>query len=119
MSGCALARLGTGIKPERQAATSSKAVGGWWNDPIFSADAKLKEVVLQPGEKGPLPACMQKRDMMSTSAEVGQYWFDPIVSEHDPDMAKKRAQNGIRRLLPVESASQFALEDLPTQHRLL
>ena len=75
MSGCALARLGTGIKPERQAATSSKAVGGWWNDPIFSADAKLKEVVLQPGEKGPLPACMQKRDMMSTSAEVGGYWL--------------------------------------------
>ena len=62
---------------------------------------------------------LQKRDMMSTSAEVGQYWFDPIVSEHDPDMAKKRAQNGIRRLLPVESASQFALDDLPTEHRML
>ena len=75
--------------------------------------------MLQPGDKGPLPACMQKADMRSTSAEVGQYWFDPIVSDHDPDLAAKRAKNGIRRLLPVESASQFALEDLPTEHRLL
>ena len=119
LTGCTLARLGTGQHPARQAATSSKAIGGWWDDPIFKGDAKLKDVVLQPGEKGPLPPCMQKRDLMTTASEVGQYWFDPIVSDADPEMAKKRAQNGIRRLLPVESASQFALDDLPTEHRML
>ena len=119
LAGSKLALLGTGQIPERQARTSSKAVGAFWNDPIFAQGAVLKDVVLAPGEKGPLPACMQSRELRTTSADVGQYWHDPIVEEHDPDMAKKRAQNGIRRLLPVEMNSQFALEDLPTQHRLL
>lgn len=118
IAGCHLARLDTGTKPERQARTSSKAVGGWWNDPIFAADAKLKDVVQRPGEKGPPPACMD-RSMRTTSAAVGSYWFDSITSDNDPDLALKRAKNGIRRLLPVESASQFALDDLPTEHRLL
>ena len=119
LQGCNLARLGTGQIPARQVRTSAKAIGAFWNDPIFSQNAVLKDVVLQPGEKGPLPACMQQRDMMTTSAEVGQYWHDPIIEENDPDMAAKRAKNGIKRLLPVESASQFALDDLPTQHRML
>lgn len=119
LAGCQLALLNTGHLPARQARTSSKAIGGWWDDPIFQQGAKLKDVVQRPGEKGPLPACMQKQDMRSTSAEVGQFWFDPIVSDSDPDLAKKRAKNGIKRLLPVESASQFALDELPTQHRLL
>ena len=72
IAGCALARLGTGVHPERQHRTSSKAIGSFWNDPIFQPGAKLKDVVLQPGDKGPLPACMQKREMSTTSAEVGQ-----------------------------------------------
>ena len=117
-AGCSAARLGTGMYPARQHRTSSKAVGGWWNDPIFAKDAVLKDVVLKNGEKGPPPPCMDKTHR-TTAAEVGQYWFDDIVEDNDLDLAKKRAQNGIKRLLPVESASSFALEDLPTQHRLL
>ena len=66
-----------------------------------------------------MPPCMQNPELKTTSAEVGSYWFDPIVSDNDPDLAAKRAKNGIRRLLPIESNSQFALDDLPTQHRLL
>jgi len=115
VAGCALARLGTGNKPERTQQTSSKAVGGWWNDPIFSQNAELPDVVVKPGEKGPAPASLGK----STSSQVGQYWFDPIVSNDDRDMALARQKNGIRRLLPMETNTQFALEDLPTQHRML
>ena len=62
---------------------------------------------------------MQHKDMRTTSAEVGQYWFDPIVEDNDADLAKKRRENGIKRLLPVEMSSQFALDDLPTEHRML
>lgn len=47
VAGCALARLGTGNKPERTQQTSSKAVGGWWNDPIFSQNAELPDVVVK------------------------------------------------------------------------
>ena len=119
LAGCNLARLGTGQIMARQERTSSKAIGGWWNDPIFKQGTKLKDVVLQPGEKGPLPACMQHKDMRSTSADIGQYWFDPIVSDDDPDLALKRRKNGIKRLIPVETSSQFALDDLPTEHRML
>jgi len=119
IQGCGLARLDTGMLPQRQARTSSRTVGGWWNDPIFAKDAKLPDVVLQPGQKGPVPPCMSNRNMRTSAADVGSYWFDPITSDNDPDLAKKRAANGIRRLLPVESASQFALDDLPTEHRML
>jgi hypothetical protein len=34
-------------------------------------------------------------------------------------MDKLRAENGAKRVLPVESNSSFALEDLPTADRLL
>ena len=56
IAGCALARLDTGVFAARQASTSSKAVGGWYNDPIFARGAVLKDVVLKPGDKGPPPA---------------------------------------------------------------
>jgi len=61
VTGCALARLGTGNKPERQRPTSAKAIGSWWDDPIFRPDANLKDAVLKPGEKGPPPPCMATR----------------------------------------------------------
>ena len=67
MTGCSLARLGTGVKPERQVRTSSKAIGGWWDDPIFKPDAHLKDVVLKPGERGPRPPCLQKADSARAS----------------------------------------------------
>ena len=82
---------------------------------IFARNAELKDVVLKPGQKGPAPSSLG----VSTASQVGQYWHDPIVSDNDPEMAVFRSKNGIRRLLPVEDNSQFALEDLPTQHRML
>ena len=51
LAGSKLALLGTGQLPERQARTSSKAIGGWWTDPIFQQGAVLKDAVLKPGEK--------------------------------------------------------------------
>ena len=71
--------------------------------------------MLPPGERGEPPASMG----ISTSSQVGSYYHDPVLDERDPAMAAARAKNGIRRLLPIESNSQFALEDIPTQHRLL
>lgn len=85
------------------------------SQPIFARGAVLPDVVLKPGDKGAAPASLG----VSTSSQCGQYWHDPLMEENDPAMAVARSQNGIRRLLPVESNSQFALEDLPTQHRLL
>ena len=111
MTGTRLASLMTGNKPARKARTSSQAVGGWWDDDLFQ---KLHNSV-SPTGKGPPPAAQG----ISTSSQVGQYWHDPILEDNDIDMARFRAKNGIRRLLPVEMNSQFALEDLPTEHRLL
>jgi len=115
IQGCKLAHLGTGNRPERRAVTSSQAVGGWYNDPIFARGKVLPDAVLPPGERGEPPASMG----ISTSSQVGSYYHDPVLDERDPAMAAARAKNGIRRLLPIESNSQFALEDIPTQHRLL
>jgi hypothetical protein len=109
IAGCALASLNTGVYPERQHQTSSKAVGGWWTDPIFQKRYDA------PTEAPKVPASMG----ISTSSQVGQYFHDPELSAHDPVMAKLRAQNGCKRVLPVEENSQFALEALPIQHRLL
>jgi len=115
VAGCALAKLGTGNKLVRQARTSSKAVGSWWNDPIFQDRDKF--VAPAPGDRGPAPACLR----ISTTSDLGSYWHDPVLrgSERDPVMDQKRAENGAKRVLPVESNSQFALEDLPVKDRLL
>ena len=115
LQGCKLAHLGTGNRPERRAKTSSQAVGGWWDDPIFARGAKLPDAVLPPGDRGQPPASLG----ISTSSQLGQFWHDPILEDKDEAMAIARSKNGIRRLLPIESNSQFALEDIPTQHRLL
>ena len=56
---------------------------------------------------------------ISTTSDLGSFWWDPQLSEKDPVMDKKRSENGIKRLLPVESGSQFALENLPIGDRLL
>ena len=111
MTGTRLEKLMTGNKPARKARTSSQAVGGWWDDELFQ---QLYNKVEAKG-KGPVPASQG----ISTASQVGQFWHDPILEDNDIEMAKARAKNGIRRLLPVEMNSSFALEDIPTQHRLL
>ena len=111
LAGTPFSRLTMGNNPHRQAATSSKAIGSFWNDPIFT---KPLEEAASSG-KGPPPASSR----ITTSSEVGQFWHDPELDETDPAMAQLRAINGCKRVLPVEENSQFALEDLPTQHRLL
>lgn len=111
MSGCALARLETGNFASRQAPTSSKAVGSWYTDPIFQNS--MKETVKPPSKAAPAS------QGISTTSDLGSFWWDPQLSEKDPVMDKKRSENGIKRLLPVESGSQFALENLPIGDRLL
>jgi hypothetical protein len=115
VAGCALARMHTGNKLARRAKTSSQAVGGWWDDPIFTQPEILDPPVRKSGDKGAPPASTR----ITTSSEVGSYWHDPELEDNDEQMAILRAQNGAKRVLPVEMNSQFALEDLPTQHRLL
>ena len=117
IQGCALGRMNTApsgtLFPQRQTLTSSKAVGGWWNDPIFQQKGEATDF----HAKGPPPPCTR----ITTSSEIGQYWHDDEMDNPhaDEDMARLRAANGCKRVLPVEENSQFALEDLPTQHRLL
>ncbi|KOO36622.1 hypothetical protein Ctob_012439 [Chrysochromulina tobinii] len=114
VAGCALARLTTGMFPERQAPTSSKAIGSWWTDPVFQ---EMKNHASTKG-KGKPPDCL-RGPLRSTTSEIGSYWHDPELDERDPYMDKLRAENGAKRVLPVESNSSFALEDLPTADRLL
>ena len=76
---------------------------------------ELKDAEKVPGDKGPVPASAG----ISTSSQVGQYWHDPEINDTDEHLATLRVKNGAKRVLPVEMNSQFALEDLPTQHRLL
>ena len=112
VAGCGTIRREMGNNPARKAPTSSQAVGGWWNDPIFM---QIKNEGALPKGKGKAPASTR----ITTSSEVGQYWHDPEINDTDEQMAELRAINGCKRVLPVEENSQFALEDLPTQHRLL
>ena len=114
VAGCALSLLTTGMFPERQAPTSSKAIGSWWTDPVFQ---EMKKHASTKG-KGKPPDCL-RGPLRSTTSEIGSYWHDPELDERDPYMDKLRAENGAKRVLPVESNSSFALEDLPTADRLL
>uniref|UniRef100_A0A7S2CUA0 Uncharacterized protein n=1 Tax=Haptolina brevifila TaxID=156173 RepID=A0A7S2CUA0_9EUKA len=109
IAGCALARLGPRPNMARQSVTSSKAVGAWWTNPIFM---EMKDAVAQ--KEGP-PASMG----LSTSSDCGRYFHDPLISLDDEIMSSLRLENGRKRVLPVEENSQFALEELPVQHRLL
>ena len=69
------------------------------------------------GEKLPdLPAVGQG---VSTSSQVGSFWHDKHLFGPDLNNAALRHKNGIRRLIPIELRSQFALEDLPTADRML
>ena len=113
IAGCALARLNTGNQAARRGWTSSQAVGSWWTDPVFY-DC-LKAPPKDPKDKGPPPASTNK----TTTSEVGAYWHDPVLEDNDPHMAMLRAKNGAKRVLPVETNSQFALDDLPTADRML
>ena len=100
-AGCSAARHRHCIPSRRSTAPRRRL---WAAErPDLRKDTVLKDVVLKNGEKGPPPPCMDKTHR-TTAAEVGQYWFDDI-EDNDLDLAKKRAQNGIKRLLPVESAS--------------
>ena len=110
VAGCALARLNTGMNPRRQAATSAKAIGDWWTNPIF-----MEVMNAPPAGKEPPPASTGK----TTGSDLGMYWHDPLVSLDDEVMARLRAENGCKRVLPVECNTQFALEDLAVAHRLL
>ena len=112
MAGTPMARLDTGNHPARSGKKSSNAIGSFWNDPIFTGPA---EVVASPGGKGPAPSSKG----MTTTSEIGAYWHDDVLDEKDAWMDRLRAENGCKRVLPVQNCSQFALEDLPTQHRLL
>jgi len=112
VSGCALGRMYTGCYPERRRMTSSQAVGNWWNDPILAQKPDTSKPL--EGRHGP-PACLR----ISTNSDYGQYFHDPLITLDDARMAKLRAQNGCKRVLPVEQNSSFALEDLPTADRML
>ena len=112
IAGCALARLQTGDYPERRARTSSKAIGSWWTDSLMQ---KLKDPPASTGGRGAKPACIG----ISTNSDYGSYWHDPELDERDPYMDKLRAENGAKRVLPVEQNSQFALESVPIADRLL
>ena len=111
MAGTPMALRGTGCKPERTPTTSSRAVGSWWTDPIF--DGPAEEVA--SGGKGKPPGSKGK----TTTSDIGAYWHDDALDEKDEYMDRLRAENGCKRVLPVEMNSSFALEALPTQHRLL
>jgi len=112
IAGCNLARLNTGNYAARRAPTSSQQVGSWWTDSVLQ-NIKVEEK--RPGDKGKPPACLG----ISTSSDLGRFFHDPELDERDPIMDKLRAQNGCKRVLPVEDNSQFALEDIAIADRLL
>ena len=112
IAGCALAKLHTGNYSSRQARTSSQMVGSWWTDPVFE---NIKESNKPPGDKGSKPAAHG----VSSNADYGSYFHDPELDERDPVMDALRIKNGAKRILPVETDSQFALEKLPTADRML
>jgi hypothetical protein len=114
IAGCALGRMYTGAFPERRAKTSSQAVGDWWNDPVLNDPSITDTSKPLDGRHGP-PACLR----ISTNSDYGQYFHDPLITLDDERMAKLRAQNGCKRVLPVEQNSSFALDDLPTADRML
>ena len=114
MAGTPLARHGTGNYAERTPMTSSRAIGSWWTDPIFDVPLDA-EPASSPGKNGKLPIGFGE----STTSAIGSFWHDPALDAVDEWMDKLRAENGVKRVLPVQNNSQFALEDLPTQHRLL
>ena len=57
----------------------------------------------------------------TSSSAYGAFFHDQSTfkTQKDDNMALLRATNGIRRLLPEEENSQFALEDLPVADRIL
>ena len=89
--------------------SSSSAVGQFWNDPLF----KDTEV--------PLPEKPSIGLGATSSSAYGAFIHDQSTfkTQKDDNMALLRATNGIRRLLPEEENSQFALEDLPVADRIL
>lgn len=56
---------------------------------------------------------------VATSSQVGSFWHDKEMFGPDLNNAALRSRNGIKRLIPIELQSQFALEDLPTADRML
>ena len=114
MAGTPLARKDTGMFPARMPPTSSRAIGAWWTDPIFSGPAVTPPEPPSPSKGIPSPA-----QGKTTTSDYGSYFTDPELDATDLWMAQLRAENGIKRILPVQNNSRFALEALPTEHRLL
>ena len=114
ITGCAAAKVYPGGRPPRFSKgmySSSSMVGGWWNDELF------KELTRTRGT--PLPALPAVGQGKSTSSQLGSFWHDKHMYGPDLNNQELRSRNGIMRLLPIETDSKFALEDLPTADRLL
>ena len=114
LGGTPMARLYTGEFAERTPKTSSRAIGSWWSDPVFAHRVGGDAAPASPSKGVPSPS-----QGKTTTSDIGAYWHDDALDERDQWMDELRAQNGIKRILPVQNNSKFALEALPTQHRLL
>jgi hypothetical protein len=110
MGGTPMARKDTGNFPERRTTTSAMAVGAWWSDPIFTAGATQAD---SPSRSPPAGAGL------TTTSDIGSFWYDSALDETDENMATLRATNGAKRMLGPQSQTQFELDALPTKHRLL
>ena len=47
------------------------------------------------------------------------FWHNKGLFEKDLNDPGMRSRNGIKRLIPIELRSQFALEDIPIADRML
>ena len=114
ITGCEAAKPRLGGRPPRfggRYTSSSAIVGGWWDDPLFMKIAKTRD------ER--LPELPSVGFGKSSASECGAYFHTKGVFEADLNNPALRSKNGIKRLIPIELRSQFALEDLPIADRML
>ena len=106
VTGAETARTIPGGRPPRNATTSNEAYGSFWNDPLLSQKTQKTQVPL-PGPTG---------IGQTTNSTIGEWWHqrDIFPKPLEPVYAHNRSSK-----FEDEQLSQFALEDLPTMHRML
>ena len=119
-SDCARAReLAPPTLPTR---ISSKTIGSWWTDPIF----KQPQEELGEGAPAGAPAAAATRPdvpsdgeqsfMTCSSKDIGRFYAEKeIFGKLDPPVSKFNKTSAFGD----ESASSFALEDIPIADRML
>lgn len=114
LAGTPMARI-SGGRPARKGTISSSTIGGWWDDPLFqSLEDEPKKT------RGLPPACLGNNvGTSTTSSDIGRYWHDDGLSYNDLHTEAARLKNGAKRIYHEATVSQFALESLPIEHRLL